>query len=538
MAIAVDPASTPAANSGGAVGSEGGAPPGYRSPGPRAEQLELALPVLAYVGLVCAACLATCHQLSIATASAYLEPSRPGAASAVAWLCAAAAAVGALSGRSARAGVLSLIALSVLASLGVPLVYFAFEAGIEVSPIVYLAAAAAGVCAGSAASATLRSFGKDARQLDAVGLALRPFALFGALTLGMGAVTAFGFVGPWRSTAVLALLACALAWWTPTLSAYLEAPLAQGHAMRRSALCCGCLALLSLASAERFLPSASLAGAANTLAYRAAGVHHEITVTSGQRAFELHENGRLRVSTIDSHRYYEALVAPAMAAAGAPKHVLILGGGTGLAELQALRFSSVVQVTTVCAEPALVRVSSELRFLRERNEDALRSPKVHVVVDEPARYVQDANARFDVIIVDAPDPVHFADAAAYSVHFYEQLRRLLSPTGVVASQAASPFSAPRTFAIASASMHAAGMSTTPYRAAVPTFGDWGYLIGKVGAAPVVPWDSLSARLQTTRSEGLRAFPMDSVTREKAAPSHLYDGHIVEVFAEERTRRGL
>ena len=536
MAIAADPASTAAASS-EAVGSDG-APPGYRAAGPRPERLELALPVLAYLCLVFGACFATCHQLSMATASAYLEPVRPGAANGVAWLCVAAAGIGAFFGRSPRALVLGLIATSLLASLAVPVVYFAFEAGTEVGALVTLGAVAGGVCAGVTVAAALRALGNAARQLDAVGLALRPFPLLAALLFGTGAVAAFGFVGPWRTTAVLALLLCALAGWTPKLLAYVGSPLQQGRAIRICALASAGLGLVSLASAERFLPSTSLAAATNTLSYRTAGVHHEITVTSGQRAFELYEGGRLRVSTIDSHRYYEALVAPALAAAAAPKQVLILGGGTGLAELQALRHPGVQRITTVCPEPALVRVASSLRFLRERNEDALASPKLQVVYDEPARYAQDAAARFDVIIVDAPDPMHFADGASYSVHFYTRLRRLLTPGGVLAAQATSPFSAPRTFAIAERSMQAAGFATTPYRAAVPTFGDWGFLLAQVGSTPVVPWDTLSARLQATRSDGLRAFPIDSVARGPTAPSYLFDGHIVEVFAEERAHRGL
>jgi spermidine synthase len=286
------------------------------------------------------------------------------------------------------------------------------------------------------------------------------------------------------------------------------------------------------------LPSESLAAASNTLVYRAQGVHHAITVTSGQRAFELYEDGRLRASTIDSHRYYEALVAPALSAVAAPKRVLMLGGGTGLAEQQVLRNPAVEQVTVICPEPALARVASSLRFLRERNEDALASPRVRLVYDEPARYVQGHSAHYDVILVDAPDPVRFADGAAYSVHFYTRLRRLLAPGGVLAAQAASPFSAPRTFAVAKRSMQAAGLETLQYHAEVPTFGDWGFLLAKVGTAPVVPWETLGPRLQSVRSETLRAFPIDSNVAANVTPSYLYDGHIVEVFAEERAQTGM
>ena len=66
-------------------------------------------------------------------------------------------------------------------------------------------------------------------------------------------------------------------------------------------------------------------------------------VTRAPAGVRLFLNGNLQFSSRDEYRYHEALVHPALAAHGAPRRVLVLGGGDGLAVrevLQATRASS------------------------------------------------------------------------------------------------------------------------------------------------------------------------------------------------------
>ena len=57
--------------------------------------------------------------------------------------------------------------------------------------------------------------------------------------------------------------------------------------------------------------------------------------TAGVRLFL---NGNLQFHSRDEYRYHEALVHPAMAAHGAPKQVLVLGGGDGMAVREVLKY--------------------------------------------------------------------------------------------------------------------------------------------------------------------------------------------------------
>ncbi len=530
MATAAVPASTAAESN--------EPPPGYRLESDRVDTSRASAPLLAYLSLMIGTGLATCHQLSVGLTQAYVDPVHPTASSHAGLLCAVSAAIAALSVRSHRILALGLMLTAIFTALAVPAIYFAFEAGVDLSLYVAGVSAGSGLLIGALVSAALRHFGKPARQLDAVGLALQPFGLVLSLILGAVAVAAFGIVGPWRATAVLSLVLSLLCAWTPTQHAQLGARGATGRLPLVVAALGFCLGLTSLVSAERFIPLKNLAAHSNTVVYRAHGRDMQLVVTSGQNAFELYVDGRLRVSTIDSHRYYEALVTPALAAAPSPKRVLILNAGTGLAEKEALRFPGVEKVTAVCPEPALVRVASSLRFLRERGSGALASPRLELVFDEPLVFAQRSQQSFDVIIVDAPDPLRVADGAAYSVYFYNQLKDRLAAGGVLVAQATSPFATPKTYATADSGLKQVGFSTAHYRATVPTFGDWGFLLASVGARPQVPWDKLASQLVASRRENLQAFPLDARIEEPPPPSHLYDGRIVEVFAEERARTGL
>ncbi len=61
----------------------------------------------------------------------------------------------------------------------------------------------------------------------------------------------------------------------------------------------------------------------------------------------LYLNGNLQFAQRDEYRYHEALVHPAMAAQGAPREVLVLGGGDGMAVREILKHPSVQRVTLV-----------------------------------------------------------------------------------------------------------------------------------------------------------------------------------------------
>ena len=110
--------------------------------------------------------------------------------------------------------------------------------------------------------------------------------------------------------------------------------------------------------------------------------YQRVVVTSGTAGVRLFLNGNLQFHTRDEYRYHESLVHPVMAAHGAPKNVLVLGGGDGMAVREVLKHPSVERVTLVELDPAMTRLFSTDPLLTRLNDHALQSPKLTIVNED------------------------------------------------------------------------------------------------------------------------------------------------------------
>ena len=188
-------------------------------------------------------------------------------------------------------------------------------------------------------------------------------------------------------------------------------------------------------------------------------------------------DGALQFSTQDEYRYHEALVHPAMALAARRDHVLVLGGGDGLATREVLRWEGVRSVTLVDLDPAVTRLAQTHPALVDANADALADPRVEIVHEDAYGFVEEAARTYDVVLIDLPDPNHESLAKLYSRPFYALLRQRLGAGAMVAAQATSPYFAREAFWSIVATAEAADLHPVPYHAYVPSFGDWGFWIG-------------------------------------------------------------
>src|SRR5205085_6635115 len=103
-----------------------------------------------------------------------------------------------------------------------------------------------------------------------------------------------------------------------------------------------------------------------------------------------------------------ALVHPAMAAHGAPRRVLVLGGGDGMAVREVLKHASVERVTLVELDPHMTTLFAQSALLRSLNGDALHSGKLSIVNADAFSWLEHNDEHFDVIVVDFPDPTNFS----------------------------------------------------------------------------------------------------------------------------------
>jgi spermidine synthase len=240
------------------------------------------------------------------------------------------------------------------------------------------------------------------------------------------------------------------------------------------------LALLAagVAGADRLTALAEEGMYADEVIFARSSPYQRIVVTRGRAGFQLFLNGNLQFASADEARYHEALVHPAMSLAPGARRVLVLGGGDGLAVRELLKYPGVEEIQLVDLDPAMTGLARSFPLLRELNRDSLFSPRVQVTNEDAYLWLARDHGRFDAAIVDFPDPNNFALGKLYTTHFYRLLRRALRPGAPVAVQGTSPLMARGSYWCVAQTLEAAGFAVRGYHAAVPSFGEWGFLLAR------------------------------------------------------------
>ena len=261
--------------------------------------------------------------------------------------------------------------------------------------------------------------------------------------------------------------------------------------------------------------------------------YQRMVITRWRDDYRLYLNGHLQLSTADEYRYHEALVLPALASTHA-KRVLVLGGGDGFAIKQILSDASVEQVDLVDIDPAVTEVFSNNPTFRKLNGNSLNDRRVSIYHTDAMEFLRrpiSSGSRYDVIIMDLPDPSNTQLNKLYCSAFFKLAFRRLNEHGTLVTQATSPFYARNAFwCIANTVEHAEaelvaklGRSDTvdvqkltgeliPYHVHVPSFGDWGFVMysRKSGRNDIASQLTTSARfLDRPQFESACIFAKDS-----------------------------
>jgi spermidine synthase len=146
-------------------------------------------------------------------------------------------------------------------------------------------------------------------------------------------------------------------------------------------------------------------------------------------------DGMIMCAEKDEHGYHEMIVHVPMHIHPDVKKVLVIGGGDGGTVREILRHDSVEQVVMVEIDAAVVEASKEhLPSLAA----ALDHPKLELIIDDGIKYVrQSPDDAFDLVIIDSTDPVGPAEGL-FSPAFYTDIRRILTPEGLMVAQSESP----------------------------------------------------------------------------------------------------
>jgi spermidine synthase len=159
-----------------------------------------------------------------------------------------------------------------------------------------------------------------------------------------------------------------------------------------------------------------------------------------------------------------------------PSAVLVLGGGDGLAVREILRYPSVQSVTLVDLDPAITGLASDFEPLAKLNQRSLADPRVNVINRDAFVWIAEGEEKFDVAIVDFPDPGSYSVGKLYTSRFFNLLRGRLHDSATVSVQCTSPLVAPKSYWCIINTLSESGFDVRPYRASVPTFGVWGFAL--------------------------------------------------------------
>jgi spermidine synthase len=298
-------------------------------------------------------------------------------------------------------------------------------------------------------------------------------ALLASLLFPLFLVPRMGLV---RTSLLIGLLNAAVGLW----GTWLMRPLIRGEVagLRARAAIVIALLVIGVIKADSLTSLAEDDLFVDEIVYSRTTPYQRIVVTRNRAGFQLFLNGNLQFSSADEYRYHESLVHPAMALAVAPRRVMILGGGDGLALREVLKYPSVEHVTLVDLDPDMTNLSTALPILAELNNHAYSDSRVRVVNRDAMIWLEESAEIFDAAIIDFPDPNTFALGKLYTTRFYRLLKEHLAPDATIGVQCTSPLFARTSYWCIVRTMEAAGFAVRPYHTPVPSFGVWGFALAR------------------------------------------------------------
>jgi spermidine synthase len=157
-------------------------------------------------------------------------------------------------------------------------------------------------------------------------------------------------------------------------------------------------------------------------------VYGNIEVTKYDSSISFYENGTVLFTSPDPLSSEEA-VHFALLEHPQPQSVLLIGGGIGGALEQVLFHPSVERVDYVELDPEIIKLGR--KYLPLSNTKVLQDKRVHVWIRDGRLFLKQTNNRYDVVIVNLPEPKTILLNRFYSYEFYKELLPRMSSNGIV-----------------------------------------------------------------------------------------------------------
>ncbi len=117
-----------------------------------------------------------------------------------------------------------------------------------------------------------------------------------------------------------------------------------------------------------------------------------------------------------------------------PKNVLVIGGGDGGTVREVVKHKSVEVVDFVELDKKVIEACK--KYMPKLSCE-IDNEKVNLIITDGIKYVAETNKKYDVIIVDCPDPVGPAKGL-FEKEFYKNIFKCLNDDGIMVQQSESP----------------------------------------------------------------------------------------------------
>ncbi|NLU50982.1 MAG: polyamine aminopropyltransferase [Syntrophomonadaceae bacterium] len=150
--------------------------------------------------------------------------------------------------------------------------------------------------------------------------------------------------------------------------------------------------------------------------------------------------GSIMITERDEYIYHEMISHIPLFTHPNPRKVLVIGGGDGGTVREVLKHPEVEQVTLVEIDEMVVEKCKEY-FPEVACE--LTNPKTRILFQDGARFMEETDEKFDIILIDSPDPVGPAEVL-FQKKFHQNVFDRLNDDGIMVAQSESPFYNQRT----------------------------------------------------------------------------------------------
>ncbi|MVP01273.1 polyamine aminopropyltransferase [Paenibacillus lutrae] len=223
-------------------------------------------------------------------------------------------------------------------------------------------------------------------------------------------------------------------------------------------------------------------------------------------------DGTPQVTAKDGFIYNEMITHVAMATHPKPTKVAMIGGGDCGPAREALKYKDVQQIDVVEIDPRVIEVC---RTWMTQETDYDRDGRIHTVIKDGYKWIQEQKNQYDVLLVDRSDPYGPA-ISLYKRPFYQYVYDSLTDDGIAVFQSGSPYYNSDILKKTIGSVKKLFPIVHTYLCSIPSFpgGIWSFTIASK------KWDPLKADLN-----GLQWQEAKYITPEVFRASFILPGYI-------------